>query len=83
LIKTSAKDKDMNRRSLHHQKRKERKAKMEQEETEEEKKPSMKTAGDVVKRILWDANLPTDEFLVGYIDRFLGIQEKYFTAFSW
>ena len=81
--KTSAKDKDMNRRSLHHQKRKERMAKMEQEETEEEKKPSMKTAGDVVKRILWDANLPTDEFLVGYIDRFLGIQEKYFTAFSW
>lgn len=49
----------------------------------DEKKASMKTADDVIKRIQWDAELPQDEFLVGYIDRFLGIQEKYFTSFSW
>ena len=43
----------------------------------------MKTADDVVKRILWDEKLDKDDFLVGYIDRFKGIQEKYFSAFSW
>lgn len=49
----------------------------------EEKLPSMKTAGDVIKRIQWDDNLPQDEILVGYSDRFKGIIEKYFTAFCW
>lgn len=81
--KSATTEKEINRRSKNHQKRRERKAKIEEEETKDEKKPSMKTAEDVVKRILWDQNLPTDEFIVGYIDRFLGIQEKYFTAFSW
>ncbi|KAL5014420.1 hypothetical protein ScPMuIL_008690 [Solemya velum] len=52
-------------------------------EGEDEKLPSMKTAGDVIKRIQWDSNLPQDELLVGYIDRFEGVMEKYFTAFSW
>lgn len=65
------------------EKRKKRKEKQEEEEVKDEKKASMKTADDVIKRIQWDANLPQDEFLVGYIDRFLGIQEKYFTSFSW
>ncbi|KAK6174896.1 hypothetical protein SNE40_013458 [Patella caerulea] len=48
-----------------------------------EKLASMKTADDVVKRIQWDSDLPQEDFLVGYLDRFLGIKEKYFTAFSW
>uniref|UniRef100_K1QSH0 Ceruloplasmin n=2 Tax=Magallana gigas TaxID=29159 RepID=K1QSH0_MAGGI len=65
------------------EKRKKRKEKQEEEEVKDEKKASMKTADDVIKRIQWDAELPQDEFLVGYIDRFLGIQEKYFTSFSW
>ena len=48
-----------------------------------EKKPSMRTAIDVISRIQWDESLPTEEFLVGYLDRFSGIQEKPFLAFSW
>lgn len=63
-------------------KQKNRKKKGEEEEGEK-KKPSMKTADDVVKRILWDDKLDKDDFLVGYLDRFRGIVEKYFSAFSW
>lgn len=65
------------------ERRRKRKEKQEEEEVKDEKKASMKTAEDVIKRIQWDSNLPQDEFVVGYIDRFLGIQEKYFTSFSW
>lgn len=50
---------------------------------EKGKKPPMKTAIDVVKRILWDDALPQDQFLVGYMDRMDGLKEKYFNAFSW
>ena len=48
-----------------------------------EKKPSMKTAQDVINRIQWDDNISTELCVVGYIDRFLGIQEKTFSSFSW
>ena len=54
-----------------------------QDDVIEEKKPAMKTAEDVIKRILWDDNLERDDFIVGYLDRFSGIVEKYFSAFSW
>ena len=63
-------------------KQKNRKKRGEEEESDA-KKPSMKTAEDVIKRILWDDKLDRDDFLVGYIDRFRGIVEKYFSAFSW
>ncbi|XP_060075648.1 leukocyte receptor cluster member 9-like [Ylistrum balloti] len=65
------------------QKRKKRKEQIEEKETENVKKAAMKTAEDVIKRIQWDGQLPQDEFIVGYIDRFTGIQEKYFDSFSW
>jgi len=47
------------------------------------KKVSMRTADDVVKRIRHDAALPSDSFIIGYLDRFIGIQEKAFSLFSW
>ena len=47
------------------------------------KKKSMRTAIDVIQRIQWDDALPTENFSVGYLDRFIGIQEKKFTDFSW
>ena len=31
----------------------------------------------------WDDDLPTDQFSIGYLDRFVGIIEKPFAAFSW
>ncbi|XP_075046585.1 leukocyte receptor cluster member 9 [Mixophyes fleayi] len=49
----------------------------------QEKKPPMKTATDVISRIQWDGNLPTENFSVGYLDRFLGTIEKPFSAFCW
>lgn len=33
------------------------------------KKPSMRTAHDVISRIQWDRNLPEDYFDIGYLDR--------------
>ncbi|WAR26146.1 LENG9-like protein [Mya arenaria] len=53
------------------------------DEVDKGKKPPMKTAIDVVKRILWDEALQSDQFLVGYMDRIDGLKEKYFNAFSW
>ncbi|XP_041350525.1 uncharacterized protein LOC121369484 [Gigantopelta aegis] len=63
--------------------RKKKKKKQVKDDDIEEKKPSMKTAEDVIKRILWDDHLQRDDFMVGYLDRFRGIVEKYFSAFSW
>lgn len=47
------------------------------------KKPPMKTAGDVISRIQWDEELSPKDFVVGYLDRFIGIVEKDFTDLSW
>ena len=47
------------------------------------KKASMKTATNVIHRIVWDSQLPSEHFVVGYLDRFVGIVEKPFKAFSW
>ncbi len=52
-------------------------------EEEVQKKSSMRSATDVISRILWDGDLPTDQFCIGYLDRFVGIIEKPFAAFSW
>ncbi|XP_045588792.1 leukocyte receptor cluster member 9-like [Procambarus clarkii] len=49
----------------------------------DQKKPSLKTAGDVRKRIQWDPELRKEYFTVGYLDRFSGVVEKPFTSFSW
>ncbi len=49
----------------------------------EKKKAPMRTATDVIKRIMWDDALPAEDFVVGYIDRFIGIVEKAFNCFSW
>ena len=48
-----------------------------------EKKKPMKQATDVISRIIWDPDLPSELFTVGYLDRFVGIIEKPFGAFSW
>lgn len=47
------------------------------------KKPPMKTASDVISRIMWDDELQPKDFTVGYLDRFIGIVEKGFSEFSW
>ncbi|KAM3822491.1 leukocyte receptor cluster member 9 [Vipera latastei] len=49
----------------------------------EGKKPAMKTAEDVISRLLWDTQVPAEKFSIGYLDRFLGILEESFTSFSW
>lgn len=47
------------------------------------KKPPMKTATDVIKRIQWDKQLNPEHFIVGYLDRFIGVVEQPFLAFYW
>lgn len=53
------------------------------EEEFPDKKPPMKTASDVVSRLLWDESLPKRKFVVGYLDRFAGIVEKPFVLLDW
>ncbi|THD18994.1 Leukocyte receptor cluster member 9 [Fasciola hepatica] len=52
-------------------------------EKKPKKKPPMRTAMDVVKRIMWDDKIPESLITIGYEDRFLGILEKPFDEFSW
>lgn len=47
------------------------------------KKPPLRTAADVVRRIRWDPRLDPADFTVGYADRFAGLREEPFTAFCW
>lgn len=47
------------------------------------KKPRMRTADDVISRILWDSSVDASEFVVGYVDRFLGVVERPFCDFNW
>ncbi|XP_068180884.1 leukocyte receptor cluster member 9 isoform X2 [Antennarius striatus] len=47
------------------------------------KKPRMRTADDVISRIMWDPSVDASQFIVGYVDRFLGVLERPFNDFSW
>ncbi|KAG7475962.1 hypothetical protein JOB18_041516 [Solea senegalensis] len=47
------------------------------------KKPRMRTADDVISRIQWDPTVDASEFVVGYLDRFLGVVERPFCEFNW
>ncbi|CAF0975954.1 unnamed protein product [Rotaria sp. Silwood1] len=55
---------------------------IDEHDSEHVKKTSMKTAEDVISRIEWDDLLDKRFFRVGYIDRFLGLQEKSFNDFD-
>ncbi|XP_062322312.1 leukocyte receptor cluster member 9-like [Osmerus eperlanus] len=41
------------------------------------------TAEEVISRILWDPTLEEVDFVVGYVDRFLGVLERPFSQFNW
>ncbi|KAK7886303.1 hypothetical protein WMY93_025924 [Mugilogobius chulae] len=55
----------------------------ENEEKKINKKPRMRTADDVINRILWDSSVDSAQFVVGYVDRFLGVLERPFCEFNW
>ncbi|XP_033837658.1 leukocyte receptor cluster member 9 [Periophthalmus magnuspinnatus] len=65
------------------EKSKKKKVKVKQEEKEVNKKPRMRTADDVISRVLWDPSVDSSEFVVGYVDRFLGVLERPFCDFNW
>lgn len=67
------------------QKKKKVKVKQKQnyQEKETNKKPRMRTADDVISRILWDPSVDSSQFVVGYVDRFLGVLERPFCEFNW
>ncbi|XP_072317241.1 leukocyte receptor cluster member 9 isoform X2 [Eucyclogobius newberryi] len=52
-------------------------------EKETNKKPRMRTADDVISRILWDPPVDPAQVVVGYVDRFLGVLERPFCEFNW
>merc|ERR1711915_171759 len=60
-----------------------KKKKKENLEEKDKKKKRMKTAEDVIKRLQWDPMLPKEYFIIGYLDRFLGVIEENFTTFCW
>ena len=43
----------------------------------------MRTAEEVISRILWDPTLEEVDFVVGYVDHFLGVLERPFSEFNW
>lgn len=43
----------------------------------------MRTADDVISRVLWDPSVDASDFVVGYVDRFLGVLERPFNDFNW
>ena len=60
-----------------------KKRNQQKDEADSDKKLPMKTAADVISRIVWDEQLPSDSFTIGYTDRFRGVIEMNFSAFSW
>lgn len=57
--------------------------KLKHDAKEVNKKPRMRTADEVISRILWDNSVASSEFIVGYVDRFLGVLERPFDDFNW
>ncbi|TRY59473.1 hypothetical protein DNTS_017869 [Danionella cerebrum] len=53
------------------------------EKKSSKKKPRMRTADDVICRIIWDSTVDPADFVVGHLDRFLGVLERRFSDFSW
>ncbi|XP_059498236.1 leukocyte receptor cluster member 9 [Stegostoma tigrinum] len=47
------------------------------------KKAPMRTASAVISRLQWDPELCPADFVVGYVDRFCGLVEQPFEAFTW
>eukprot|EP00056_Hartaetosiga_gracilis_P011024 m.165052 g.165052 ORF g.165052 m.165052 type:complete len:238 (+) comp13432_c1_seq1:299-1012(+) len=50
---------------------------------EETKVKKLRPADDVINRLRWDSGINTADVIVGYEDRFTGIQERGFNAFNW
>jgi uncharacterized protein (UPF0248 family) len=47
------------------------------------KDKGMRPAQDVITRIVWDESVASDQVIVGYEDRFTGVQERAFNDFNW
>ncbi|KAL0483230.1 hypothetical protein AKO1_011535 [Acrasis kona] len=43
---------------------------------EESKKVKLNTSESIINRLRWDSSLPSQDFVIGYLDRFLGIMES-------
>jgi hypothetical protein len=42
----------------------------------EEKKEKLTTSDAIINRLKWDSSLPAEDFIIGYLDRFMGIIES-------
>ncbi|XP_075965494.1 leukocyte receptor cluster member 9 isoform X2 [Anarhichas minor] len=76
-------DKQDGEKTEEHKKKVNKATKPKYEAKEVNKKPRMRTADEVISRILWDALADGADFVVGYVDRFLGVLERPFNDFNW
>nr|XP_046255709.1 leukocyte receptor cluster member 9 isoform X1 [Scatophagus argus] len=76
-------DKPQGEKIEKHKKKANKATKQKYEAKDVNKKPRMRTADDVISRILWDPSVDASEFVVGYVDRFLGVLERPFIDFNW
>ncbi|XP_068591309.1 leukocyte receptor cluster member 9 isoform X2 [Cebidichthys violaceus] len=76
-------DKQDGEKTEKHKKKVNKATKPKYEAKEVNKKPRMRTADEVISRILWDSSVEGTEFVVGYVDRFLGVLERPFNDFNW
>ncbi|KAK1896073.1 Leukocyte receptor cluster member 9 [Dissostichus eleginoides] len=76
-------DKQEGEKTEKHKKKVNKTRKPKYEPKEVNKKPRMRTADEVISRILWDQSADGSEFVVGYVDRFLGVLERPFNDFNW
>ncbi|XP_037310212.2 leukocyte receptor cluster member 9 isoform X3 [Pungitius pungitius] len=76
-------DKQDGEKTEKHWKKVNKATKPKSEAKEVNKKPRMRTAEEVISRILWDPSVDGAELVVGYVDRFLGVLERPFNDFNW
>jgi len=50
---------------------------------EEEKKEKLTTSDSIINRLKWDPSLPGEDFVIGYLDRFIGIIESTMATHDW
>jgi hypothetical protein len=51
-------------------------SKKSKKQEEPQKKEKLTTSDAIINRLKWDQSLPSEDFVIGYLDRFLGIMES-------
>ncbi|KAL0490494.1 hypothetical protein AKO1_009521 [Acrasis kona] len=63
--------------------KKRRNSKRKDNAEDEVKKEKLTTSDAIINRLRWDPSLPANDFVIGYLDRFLGIVESTLETHEW